>query len=73
MIINKEHLTLCLIKQAPRHEDAWRSGDIALILHHMELSGHLHIPVALQGKSHRKTEPVWMLWRREKSLTPTGN
>jgi hypothetical protein len=49
----------------------------------MEVSGQIHVPAALiqryspwyqlDRKLGEPSEPVWMLWRRKKSLSLTGN
>jgi hypothetical protein len=49
----------------------------------MEASGQFHMPTALSSVKEPSVptgqeaawapEPVWMLWRREKSLVPVGN
>jgi hypothetical protein len=49
----------------------------------MEMNGQLHVPAALPpGKQSLvpnvyeiwwASEPVWMLWRREKVIAPAGN
>jgi hypothetical protein len=46
----KVKLSLCLINEAPPHEDVWGSGDIALPFlpwHYMEANGQLHAPATL--------------------------
>jgi hypothetical protein len=49
----------------------------------MEVSGQLYVPAALPPKKEHllsigqeagwAPEPVWTLWRRDKSLAPAGN
>jgi hypothetical protein len=77
----KAELSKSLINEAHCHEDVWGSEGIAPPFL-MELTGQLHAlddlpgeraPVPIGHKGGWPPEPVWTLWRRDKSLTRAGN
>jgi hypothetical protein len=67
-------LSLCLIKQAPCHEDVSVTDGSR---HYMKVCDQLHpvegVPVTIEQEAGCAPEPVWALWNTKKYLAPAGN
>jgi hypothetical protein len=73
-------LSLCLTNYAQRHEYVWASGCIQVFLTSALVGGERSgsPPTALytekepQVSTGRAPEPVWMMWKEDRNLAPTG-